>query len=95
MARKGGKMEYTEVMKGGLYGPLLSFKAKGILLTVIGSKGELDTGEKLARISCDGIYVVRNGIKELISRGYLKLETNRDENGQIVSRRYVVVGEKN
>lgn len=94
MARKGGKMEYTEVMKRALYDPLLSFKAKGILLTVIGSKGELDTGEKLARISCDGIYVVRNGIKELISRGYLKLETNRDENGQIVSRRYVVVGEE-
>ena len=91
MARKGGKMEYTEVMKRALYDPLLSFKAKGILLTVIGSKGELDTGEKLARISCDGIYVVRNGIKELISRGYLKLETNRDENGQIVSRRYVIV----
>ena len=88
-------MEYTEVMKRALYDPLLSFKAKGILLTVMGSKGELDTGEKLARISCDGIYVVRNGIKELISRGYLKLETNRDENGQIVSRRYVVVGEKN
>lgn len=87
-------MEYTEVMKRALYDPLLSFKAKGILLTVIGSKGELDTGEKLARISCDGIYVVRNGIKELISRGYLKLETNRDENGQIVSRRYVVVGKK-
>ena len=87
-------MEYTEVMKRALYDPLLSFKAKGILLTVIGSKGELDTGEKLARISCDGIYVVRNGIKELISRGYLKLETNRDENGQIVSRRYVVVGEE-
>ena len=95
MARKGGKMEYTEVMKRALYDPLLSFKAKGILLTVIGSKGELDTGEKLARVSCDGIYVVRNGIKELISRGYLKLETNRDENGQIVSRRYVVMGEKN
>ena len=94
MARKGGKMEYTEVMKRALYDPLLSFKAKGILLTVIGSKGELDTGEKLARISCDGIYVVRNGIKELISRGYLKLETNRDENGQIVSRRYVIVGEE-
>ena len=93
MARKGGKMEYTEVMKRALYDPLLSFKAKGILLTVIGSKGELDTGEKLARISCDGIYVVRNGIKELISRGYLKLETNRDENEQIVSRRDVVVGE--
>ena len=91
MARKGGKMEYTEVMKRALYDPLLSFKAKGILLTVIGSKGELDTGEKLARVSCDGIYVVRNGIKELISRGYLKLETNRDENGQIVSRRYVIV----
>ena len=88
-------MEYTEVMKRALYDPLLSFKAKGILLTVMGSKGELDTGEKLARISCDGIYVVRNGIKELISRGYLKLETNRDENGQIVSRRYVVMGEKN
>ena len=87
-------MEYTEVMKRALYDPLLSFKAKGILLTVIGSKGELDTGEKLARISCDGIYVVRNGIKELISRGYLKLETNRDENGQIVSRRYVIVGEE-
>ena len=91
MARKGGKMEYTEVMKRALYDPLLSFKAKGILLTVIGSKGELDTGEKLARISCDGIYVVRNGIKELISRGYLKLETNRDENGQIVNRRHVIV----
>ena len=87
-------MEYTEVMKRALYDPLLSFKAKGILLTVMGSKGELDTGEKLARISCDGIYVVRNGIKELISRGYLKLETNRDENGQIVSRRYIVVGEE-
>ena len=95
MARKGGKMEYTEVMKRALYDPLLSFKAKGILLTVMGSKGELDTGEKLARISCDGIYVVRNGIKELISRGYLKLETNRDENGQIISRRHVVVGDKN
>ena len=94
MARKGGKMEYTEIMKRALYDPLLSFKATGILVTVIGSKGELDTGEKLARISCDGIYVVRNGIKELISRGYLKLETNRDENGQIVSRRYVVVGEE-
>ena len=87
-------MEYTEVMKRALYDPLLSFKAKGILLTVIGSKGELDTGEKLARISCDGIYVVRNGIKELISRGYLKLETNRDENGQIVNRRHVIVSEE-
>ena len=87
-------MDYTEVMKRAFYDPLLSYKAKGILLTVIGSKGELDTGEKLARISCDGIYVVRNGIKELISRGYLKLETNRDGNGQIVSRRYVVVGEE-
>ena len=88
-------MEYTEVMKRALYDPLLSFKAKGILLAVIGSKGELDTGEKLARVSCDGVYVVRNGIKELISRGYLKLETNRNENGQIVSRRYVILGDKN
>ena len=85
-------MEYTEVMKRALYDPLLSYKAKGILLAMVGSKGELDTGEKLARMSCDGIYVVRNGIKELISRGYLKLETNRDENGQIISRRHVVVG---
>lgn len=88
-------MEYTEVMKRALYDPLLSYKAKGILFAMVGSKGELDTGEKLERISCDGIYVVRNGIKELISRGYLKLETKRDENGQIVSRRYVVVGDKN
>ena len=88
-------MEYTEVMKRALYDPLLSYKAKGILLAMVGSKGELDTGEKLERISCDGIYVVRNGIKELISRGYLKLETNRDENGQIVSRRYVILGDKN
>lgn len=88
-------MEYTEVMKRALYDPLLSYKAKGILLAMVGSKGELDTGEKLERISCDGIYVVRNGIKELISRGYLKLETNRDENGQIVSRRYVFLGDKN
>lgn len=87
-------MEYTEVMNRAFYDPLLSFKAKGILLAVTGSKGELDTSEKLARISCDGIYVVRNGIKELTSRGYLKLETNRDENGQIVSRRYVIVGEE-
>ena len=94
MARKGEKMEYTEVMKRAFYDPLLSFKAKGILLAVTGSKGELDTGEKLSRISCDGIYVVRNGIKELTSRGYLKLETNRDDNGQIVSRRYVIVGEE-
>ena len=84
-------MEYTEVMKRALYDTLLSYKAKGILLAMVGSKGELDTGEKLERISCDGIYVVRNGIKELISRGYLKLETNRDENGQIVNRRYVIV----
>ena len=94
MARKGGKMEYTEVMKRAFYDPLLSFKADGSRVAVTESKGELDTGEKLARTSCDGIYVVRNGIKELTSRGYLKLETNRDENGQIVSRRYVVVGEK-
>ena len=85
-------MEYTEVMKRALYDPLLSYKAKGILLAMVGSKGELDTGEKMERISCDGIHVVRNGIKELISRGYLKLETNRDENGQIISRRHVVVG---
>lgn len=87
-------MEYTEVIKRAFYDPLLSFKAKGILLAVTESKGELDTGEKLARMSCDGIYVVRNGIKELVSRGYLKLETNRDNNGLIISRRYVVAGEE-
>ena len=87
-------MEHTEVMKRALYDPLLSYKAKGILLAMVGSKGELDTGEKLAKQSCDGIYVVRNGIKELISRGYMKLETNRDEIGQIVSRRYVIVSKE-
>ena len=87
-------MEYTEVMKRPLYHPLLSYKPKGILLAMVGSKGELDTGEKLERISCDGIYVVRHGTTELISRGYLKLETNRDENGQIVNRRHVIVSEE-
>lgn len=94
MARKGGKMDYTYIEDKAFANDSLSFKAKGILYTIIKSEGNLDTCEKIIAKSADGLYAVTKGIHELVNHGYLRLEMQRDSNGKIVRRGYVLVEPK-
>ena len=94
MARKGGKMNYTCIEDKAFADDSLSFKAKGILYTIIKSEGNLDTCEKILAKSADGLYAVTKGIHELVHHGYLRLEMQRDQNGKIVRRGYVLVESK-
>ena len=94
MARKGGKMDYTYIENKAFTDDSLSFKAKGILYTIIKSEGNLDTCDKILAKSEDGLYAVTKGIHELVHHGYLRLEMQRDQNGKIIRRGYVLVEPK-
>lgn len=94
MARKGGKMDYKCIEDKAFADDSLSFKAKGILYTIIKSEGNLDTCDKILAKSNDGLYAVTKGIHELVNHGYLRLEMQRDQNGKIIRRGYVLVERK-
>lgn len=87
-------MDYTYIEDKAFANDSLSFKAKGILYTIIKSEGNLDTCEKIIAKSADGLYAVTKGIHELVNHGYLRLEMQRDSNGKIVRRGYVLVEPK-
>ena len=88
-------MDYTYIENKAFTDDSLSFKAKGILYTLIKSEGNLDTCDKILAKSADGLYAVTKGIHELVHHGYLRLEMQRDQNGKIVRRGYVILGDKN
>ena len=88
-------MNYTCIEDKAFTDDSLSFKAKGILYTLIKSEGNLDTCDKILAKSSDGLYAVTKGIHELVNHGYLRLEMQRDQNGKIVRRGYVILGDKN
>lgn len=88
-------MNYTRIEDKAFADDSLSFKAKGILYTLIKSEGNLDTCDKILAKSADGLYAVTKGIHELVNHGYLRLEMQRDQNGKIVRRGYVILGDKN
>ena len=88
-------MNYTCIEDKAFADDSLSFKAKGILHTIIKSEGNLDTCEKILAKSADGLYAVTKGIHELVNHGYLRLEMQRDQNGKIIRRGYVILGDKN
>lgn len=87
-------MDYTYIENKAFTDDSLSFKAKGILYTLIKSEGNLDTCDKILAKSSDGLYAVTKGIHELVNHGYLRLEMQRDQNGKIVRRGYVLVEPK-
>ena len=84
-------MDYTYIENKAFTDDSLSFKAKGILYTIIKSEGNLDTCDKIIAKSADGLYAVTKGIHELVNHGYLRLEMQRDPNGKIIRRGYVLV----
>lgn len=87
-------MDYTYIENKAFTDDSLSFKAKGILYTIIKSEGDLDTCDKILAKSEDGLYAVTKGIHELVHHGYLRLEMQRDQNGKIIRRGYVLVEPK-
>lgn len=87
-------MDYTYIENKAFTDDSLSFKAKGILYTLIKSEGNLDTCDKILAKSSDGLYAVTKGIHELVNHGYLRLEMQRDPNGKIIRRGYVLVEPK-
>ena len=64
--------------------PSLSWKAKGLYVHLLTRPKEwLFSTEDLVLSGKDGSVSTRSGIKELEKAGYIKLDRNRSENGQV------------
>jgi hypothetical protein len=68
--------------------PRLSLKAKGILAQFVCNPET--TFSDLIENSTDRQFSVRQGIKELLTTGYVARDQNRNHNGKFDSVRYIV-----
>ena len=53
--------------------PRISWKAKGIMMFIVGCQGSMDA-ERIAASGANGIGSVRSGLKELEKAGYIIFE---------------------
>ena len=69
----------------------MSFKAKGILSTMLSLPDDWDyTMEGLATLASDGIDSVRTTLKELERFGYVEIKRTRDDQGRLRGTEYVI-----
>lgn len=72
--------------------PRLTWKAKGILSYLLGQKNDWKVRPKdLANRSPGGIDAVYSALKELTTHGYAKLVENRDNEGRISSKDWIIL----
>jgi hypothetical protein len=82
---------YVIVNKEFVNDPLISWKAKGILLYLLSKPDDWKVYESdIICHSTDGRDSVRSAIKELIENGYIIRSRKRDEKGRLNSAEYVV-----
>ncbi len=69
----------------------LSLKSKGLLSFMLSLPEDWKYSIKgLANVSKDGIYVIRNCVKELEKYGYVQRRKARNDKGQMVDVEYII-----
>lgn len=82
---------YTVLANLILFDKTLSFKAKGLLATMLACSDKWDfTLKGLSKLSDDGIESVRTGLKELEKHKYLKRERIRNDKGHFTDTEYFI-----
>lgn len=82
---------YVMICKAPIDSSGLSFRAKGLLVWLIGRPPNWITHiSHLSSIGPDGPDAIRSALKELKAAGYVKMETFRDEGGRIMSKGFLV-----
>ena len=73
---------FTVMSNNHLKQPDLSFKARGILSTILAYPDDWEFSiEGLAKMASDGIKSTRSGVNELIEKGFIVRRQERSENG--------------
>ena len=73
---------FTVMSNNHLKQPDLSFKARGILSTMLAFPDDWEyTIEGLAKMASDGVKSTRSGVNELVEKGFLVRRQERDEKG--------------
>jgi len=81
--KKSVDVNFTQIPNSMLSDNKLSWKAKGVYAYLL-LKTDGHSFTKIESISrCESTRVLKNGIKELTARGYLKRVPNRNQFGQI------------
>ena len=82
---------YTVMSNYHLRDKNLSLKSKGLLSFMLSLPEDWRYSLKgLAAISKDGIYVIRNCVKELEKYGYVQRRKARNDKGQMVDVEYII-----
>lgn len=83
---------YVKVRNAAMRDPATSFKAKGILLTMLSFPPDWEFSEEyLENFATDRVDAISTGLDELIAAGYiLRLEQQRKPNGHFGSSTYLV-----
>ena len=82
---------YTVMSNYHLRDKNLSLKSKGLLSFMLSLPEDWKYSLKgLAAISKDGIYVIRNCVKELEKYGYVQRRKARNDKGQMVDVEYII-----
>ena len=73
---------YTQIANMVLNDPLLSFRAKGVLVYLLSKPPDWKAIEAdIVKHTAEGRHAVRTAIKELLDVGYLKREQYRADDG--------------
>ena len=82
---------YTVMSNYHLRDKNLSLKSKGLLSFMLSLPEDWKYSLKgLAAVSKDGIYVIRNCVKELEKYGYVQRRKARNDKGQMVDVEYII-----
>ena len=82
---------YTVMSNYHLRDKNLSLKSKGLLSFMLSLPEDWKYSLKgLAAISKDGIYVIRNCVKELEKYGYVQRRKARNDKGQMIDVEYII-----
>ena len=82
---------YTVMSNYHLRDKNLSLKSKGLLSFMLSLPEDWKYSLKgLAAISKDGIYVIRNCVRELEKYGYVQRRKARNDKGQMVDVEYII-----
>ena len=82
---------YTVMSNYHLRDKNLSLKSKGLLSFMLSLPEDWKYSLKgLANVSKDGIYVIRNCVKELEKYGYVQRRKARNDKGQMIDVEYII-----
>src|SRR4051794_14177865 len=87
--RKKASKEYAQIRNSTLEDASMSYKALGILATLLAKPEDWECRVSHLQRPSDRRDAVRGGIRELRTLGYMSLVRRRDERGQIENLYYV------